>query len=176
MKLRSFPRMLQMLVCMAAAGCATAPSVPGPLQVPATQALIKQLHATGVQIYQCQPTKNDPSQFEWAFKQPEATLLTKGGRSFGKHYAGPTWEANDGSKVIGELVARSDSPNPSSIPWLLLRAKAISGNGVFTAVQFVQRLNTVGGNAPLVACRQDQAGQQLRASYTADYLFYGAKR
>jgi hypothetical protein len=43
-------------------------------------------------------------------------------------------------------------------------------------VKFVQRLNTVGGSAPLVACRQDQAGQQLRASYTADYLFYGAKR
>ncbi|HZE43294.1 MAG TPA: DUF3455 domain-containing protein [Steroidobacteraceae bacterium] len=175
MNFRSFPRMLQMSVCMAAAGCATAPSVPGALQVPATQALIKQLHATGAQIYQCQPTKGDASQFEWAFKQPEATLLAKGGRTFGKHYGGPSWEANDGSKVIGEVVAHYDSPNPSSIPWLLLRAKATSGNGVFTDVQFVQRLNTVGGNAPLVACRQDQAGQQLRASYTADYLFYGAK-
>ena len=176
MRIRSFPRMLQMSVCMAAAGCATAPSVPGPLQVPATQALIKQLHATGVQVYECQPTKNDPSQFEWAFKQPEATLLTKGGKSFGKHYAGPTWEANDGSKVIGEMVARSDSPNPNSIPWLLLRAKATSGNGVFAGVQFIQRLNTAGGSAALVACRQDQARQQLRASYTADYLFYGPKR
>jgi Protein of unknown function (DUF3455) len=176
MKLRSFPRMLQMSVCMVAAGCATAPSVPGPLQVPAAQALIKQLHATGVQIYQCQPAKNDPSQFEWAFKQPEAALLTKGGRNFGKHYGGPSWEANDGSKVIGEVIAHYDSPNPNSIPLLLLRAKATSGNGVFTGVQFVQRLNTVGGNAPLVACRQDQAGQQLRATYTADYLFYGAKR
>ena len=176
MKLWSFPRMLQMSVCMAAAGCATAPSVPAPLRVPPNQGLIKQLHATGVQIYQCQPTKSDPSQFEWAFKQPEATLLTKGGRNFGKHYGGPSWEADDGSKVIGEMVARSDSPNPNSIPWLLLRAKATSGNGVFTNVQFVQRLNTVGGSAPVVACRQDQAGQQLRAPYTADYLFYGAKR
>jgi hypothetical protein len=176
MKLWSFPRMLQMSVCMAAAGCATAPSVPGPLQVPPTQELIQQLHATGVQIYQCQPTKSDPSQFEWAFKQPEATLLTKGGRNFGKHYGGPSWEANDGSKVIGEVVAHYDSPNPNSIPWLLLRAKATSGNGVFKDVQFVQRLNTVGGSAPLGACRQDQAGQQGRAPYTADYVFYGAKR
>ena len=150
--------------------------VPGPLQVPATLRLIKQLHATGVQIYECQPAKNDPSQFEWAFKQPEATLLTKGGRNFGKHYAGPSWEANDGSKVIGEVVGRSESPKPDSIPWLLLRAKATLGHGLFTGVQYVQRVNTVGGNAPAVACRQDQAGQQLRATYTADYLFYGAKR
>jgi Protein of unknown function (DUF3455) len=175
MKLRSFSRLLQLSLCMAVAGCAAAPSVPEPLRVPGPQALIKQLHATGVQIYQCQP-KSDPAQFEWAFKQPEATLLTKGGKNFGKHYAGPTWEANDGSKVIGEVVSRSDSPKPNSIPWLLLRAKVTSGNGAFTGVQFIQRLNTVGGNSPMVACRQDQAGQQLRASYTADYLFYSVKR
>jgi Protein of unknown function (DUF3455) len=176
MKLPLFSRMLQMSLCIAVAGCAAAPSVPEPLRVPTPQALIKQLHATGVQIYQCQPAKSDPSQFEWAFKQPEAALLTKGGRNFGKHYAGPTWEADDGSKVIGEMVARSDSPKPNSIPWLLLRAKETSGNGVFTGVQFIQRLNTEGGNSPMVGCRQDQAGQQLRASYTADYLFYGMKR
>jgi hypothetical protein len=174
MNLRSFPRMLRMSVCVVAAGCATAPPAPASLRVPASQALIAPLRARGVQIYQCKPTKSDPSRFEWSFKQPEAALYTKGGRSAGKHYAGPTWEANDGSKVIGEVVARSDSPKPDSIPWLLLRAKATSGSGLFTGVQYVQRLNTVGGNAP-VGCRQDQAGQELRASYTADYLFYGAK-
>jgi uncharacterized protein DUF3455 len=176
MKLQSFARVLRMSVFVAAAGCATVPPAPATLRVPAGQALIKNLHATGVQIYQCQPMKSDPAQFEWAFKQPEAVLLTKGGRNFGKHYGGPSWEANDGSKVIGEVVAHSDSPTPNSIAWLLLRAKATSGNGVFTGVQYIQRMNTVGGSAPLAACRQDQAGQQLRASYTADYLFYGAKR
>jgi hypothetical protein len=173
MNLRSFSRMLQISVCVVAAGCATAP--PAPLRVPASQALIAQFHAKGVQIYQCQPAKIDPSQFEWSFKQPEAALLTKGGTSAGKHYAGPTWEANDGSKVIGEVIGRGESPKPNSIPWLLLRAKSTSGNGLFTGVQYVQRLNTVGGNAPTPACRQDQAGQQLRATYTADYIFYGVK-
>ncbi|MDP9009140.1 MAG: DUF3455 domain-containing protein [Pseudomonadota bacterium] len=175
MNLLSFPRMLQMSVCVLAAGCATAPPVPGPLRVPGSPGLIAQLRANGVQIYQCQPAKNDPSQFEWSFKQPEAGLFTKTGKSVGKHYAGPTWEANDGSKVIGEVVGRTESPKPDSIPWLLLRAKATSGNGLFTGVQYVQRLNTVGGNPPTVGCRQDQAGQQLRATYSADYIFYGVK-
>ena len=73
------------------------------------------------------------------------------------------------------MVSISQSPQPDSIPWLLLRAKATSGNGLFTGVQYVQRLNTVGGNAPTSGCRQDQAGQQLRATYTADYVFYGVK-
>jgi Protein of unknown function (DUF3455) len=175
MNFLSVPRMLLMAVCVLAAGCATAPSVPGPLRVPGSPGLIADLRAKGVQIYQCQPAKNDPSQFEWSFKQPEAALSTKGGRSIGKHYAGPTWEANDGSKVIGEVVGRSESPKPDSIPWLLLRAKATSGNGLFTGVQYIQRLNTEGGNAPTVGCRPDQAGQQLRATYSADYVFYGVK-
>jgi hypothetical protein len=176
MKLWSFPRMVQMSVCVVMGGCASAPPAPGSLRVPADQVLITQLHATGAQIYQCQAGKSDPSRFEWLFKQPEAALFTKWGRNIGKHYGGPTWEANDGSKVLGELIARSESPKPDAIPWLLLRAKATSGNGLFTGVQFVQRLNTVGGAAPMTMCRQDQVGQQLNVSYTADYLFYGAKR
>jgi hypothetical protein len=160
---------------MVAVGCAATPPVPGLLRVPAGQDLLIQLHATGAQIYQCQP-KGDPAQFEWVFKQPEAVLFTHRGKNFGRHYAGPTWEANDRSKVVGEVLAHLDSPKPNSIPWLLLRAKSSSGQGAFSNARYIQRLNTVGGNAPAVACRQEQSGQQLRASYTADYLFYGAKR
>lgn len=161
--------------CALMAGCAAAPPVPAPLGLPADQTLIKQLHATGVQIYECQPGKNDAAQFEWAFRGPEANLITKGGRIVGKHYAGPTWEAGDGSRVIGEVVGSSPSPAPNSIPWLLLRARAISGHGIFTHVRFIQRINTAGGRVPAAGCRREQAGQQLRATYTADYLFYGAK-
>jgi hypothetical protein len=157
------------------AGCASAPTVPGPLRVPAAQSLIKELHATGVQIYECQPAKGDASQFEWSFKGPEAVLSTGGGRNLVKHYGGPTWEAKDGSRVVGEVVGSSPSPKPNSIPWLLLRAKAVSGKGLFANVQFIQRLNTVGGSVPGGGCSREQAGQQLRAAYTADYLFYGMK-
>ena len=164
------------MLCAVLTGCAAAPSAPGPLRVPGNQELLRQLHATGVQIYQCQPAKNDPSRWEWSFKQPEARLSTAMGRTIGRHYGGPTWEANDGSKVTGEVIARSESAKPNSIPLLLLRAKATSGKGIFSGVKYIQRLNTVGGNAPAVACRNEQAGQELRASYTADYLFYGVKR
>jgi hypothetical protein len=159
----------------AMAGCAATPPAPGPLRVPVDQSLLKQLHATGVQIYECRPTKNDAAQFEWMFRGPEAILFTRGGRNAGKHYGGPTWEANDGSRVVGEVIGTSPSSKPNSIPWLLLRAKATAGNGLFAPVQFIQRLNTVGGSVPAPGCRREQAGQQLRASYTADYLFYGAR-
>ena len=46
------------------------------------------------------------------------------------HFAGPTWQASDGSKVVGELVAKDAGPDPNAIPWLLLAAKSTQGPGV----------------------------------------------
>ena len=145
--------------------------VPASLQVPQGQQLVQKSHATGVQIYVCQATKEDAARLEWAFKAPEADLMGRGGRSLGKHYAGPSWEANDGSKVVGSLVAK-ESPDPKSIPWLLLTAKSTSGTGIFSDVRSIQRLRTVGGSAPAGGCGLSQLGQELRVSYSADYLFY----
>ena len=163
-------------LCAAAAGCVTSlvrpADVPAPLVVAASQVLKQQLHASGVQIYLCQAMKTDSTRFEWAFKQPEANLFNKRGRSIGKHYAGPTWEADDGSKVTGELVARSNSPEPDSIPWLLLNAKTSSSSGTFAGIKSIQRLHTVGGAAPAGGCTRAQSGQELRVAYAADYLFY----
>jgi hypothetical protein len=147
------------------------------LHVPAGELLIKRFHATGVQIYECAPAKNDAGRFEWAFKGPEARLLTATGGNAGKHYAGPTWESKDGSAVVGEVIGSSPSPQAGSVAWLLLRARGTAGQGIFTHVHFIQRLNTVGGSVPsATTCRKEQSGEQLRASYSADYYFYGAKR
>jgi hypothetical protein len=164
-------------VCAALAGCVASAGLkpvdaPASLAPPATQVLTQRLHATGVQIYQCQSAKDDPERFEWAFKEPEATLTTERGKVIGKHYAGPTWEAMDGSKVTGVVVARSNSPDSNAIPWLLLRAGTTSGSGIFNDVKSIQRLNTVGGSAPAGGCGQPQVGQEQRVPYSADYLFY----
>jgi hypothetical protein len=145
--------------------------VPAALRVPEGQQLLIKTHATGVQIYVCQPVKTDPARLEWAFKAPEADLAGRGGRSLGKHYAGPTWEGNDGSKVVGSPVAK-ESPDPNSIPWLLLTAKSTGGKGVFSEAHSIQRLHTVGGTAPAGGCGATQLNQELRVSYSADYLFY----
>jgi hypothetical protein len=165
--------------CALLISCANSPAakpddIPANLRVPEAQVLTQRLHAIGVQIYVCQPAKNDATRFEWSFKAPEATLSTQGGKKIGKHYGGPSWEADDGSKVVGEVVARA-APDPSAIPWLLLSAKSTSGKGVFGNVTSIQRLNTMGGNADSGGCTQAQLGQELRAAYSADYLFYSAR-
>jgi hypothetical protein len=94
----------------AASDVGTAPVVPENLKVPATQMLSLETHATGVQIYECSASKTDPTRFEWVFKAPEADLFDSEGKKVGKHYAGPTWESNDGSKMVGEVKARDKAP------------------------------------------------------------------
>ena len=162
-------------------GCATAApasrpaaQVPDALKVPAEQKLALAANATGVQIYECKPKSDDSSRYEWALKAPEAELTGEGGAPLGKHYAGPTWESTDGSKVAGQVKARDPGPDASAIPWLLLEAKSASGDGVLGKVTAIQRIDTVGGKAPAEGCSQEAAGQQTRVNYQARYLFYRA--
>ena len=159
----------------AASNVATNPLVPENLKVPDGQTLSLVSPATGVQIYVCGATKTEPARFEWVFKAPEADLFDLSGKKIGKHYAGPTWESNDGSKVVGQVKARDDGPNANAIPWLLLSAKSTSGKGVFSQTQSIQRLYTVGGKAPATGCNRAQLGKEGRVPYKATYYFYGAK-
>jgi hypothetical protein len=156
-------------------GCAASPpvevpSVPASLQAPPGSQVYLEALASGVQIYEC--SMRPDSTLEWAFKAPEATLSDRAGRSLGKHYAGPTWESNDGSAVVGEIKARDPGPTATAIPWLLLGAKSHSGAGVFANATFVQRIATVGGVAPAVGCDASTLKQQARVPYSAAYIFY----
>jgi hypothetical protein len=151
------------------------PAVPDALKAPANQTLAVEAQATGVQIYECKPSKDDPAKYEWALKAPEADLFDAAGNKIAKHYAGPTWESLDGSKVVGEVKARDPGPDAGAIPWLLLGAKSTSGTGAFGQVTMIQRLGTQGGKAPAEGCSQPQAGAETRVPYKATYLFYVAK-
>jgi hypothetical protein len=150
----------------------TGPTVPEDLQVAANQILSIEARGIGVQIYECRENKNNPAKLEWVFKAPEAELFDKTDRNIGKHYAGPTWQSTDGSRVVGELKASHKSPENNSIPWLLLRAKSHSGSGAFSRIESIQRLNTVGGSAPAEGCSRDQLGKEIRVPYKAMYYFY----
>lgn len=160
------------------AGCAASevskvPVVPASLSVPSNQVLTTEAIATGVQIYTC--SASAPGKFEWVFKAPEADLYDRNGRRIGKHYAGPTWEGVDGSKVVGEVKQRDNAPDQNAIPWLLLSGKNHDGQGVFAGVQSIQRVNTAAGKAPNQDCNQEQVGKVARMDYRATYYFYQAR-
>jgi len=142
----------------------TQPPVPEALKPPAGEQLRVQAHASGQQIYVCDGSK-------WILRGPDAKLFDEAGRKVGSHFIGPTWQWSDGSEVTGKAIA-SATPDPESIPWLLLTATNHAGDGVMKNVSSIQRLQTKGGKAPAQACDASHRGEQARSSYTADYFFY----
>ena len=175
-------RWMGSLLLLLIAGCGMLPvgtftraSIPPEIAAPPNQKLELILVAKGVQTYRCDLKKDAPGRFEWAFQAPEARLRDVGGKSMGRHYAGPTWEADDGSKIVGTVQARVDAPDKTAIPWLRLAAKSTGSPGILATVTTVLRVATSGGQPPPAGCVESDQGRILRVDYTADYNFYVAR-
>jgi hypothetical protein len=150
-----------------AAAIAQTPTDPPPAQKP-----ILTVTGKGVQIYICQKT---PTGVQWVFQSPEADLFDAAGNKVGTHAAGPVWRSDDGSSVTGELIQKSPSPDPTAIPWLLLRASSTSSLGILSIVEFIRRSDTHGGIAPATGCSKHHKAAVSRVPYTATYTFYSAR-
>jgi hypothetical protein len=144
-------------------------TIPGELTVAPDQQLAFKLHAQGVQVYACQNT--GAAEATWEFVAPEADLFDRRGRNAGRHTAGPSWQALDGSAAVGKRVA-SAIVDESSIPWLLMDAASDTDEGIMSRVSCVQRLDTSGGLAPTMGCDAKHLGHEVRVAYSANYAFY----
>ncbi len=129
------------------------------------ETVVLTVHAEGAQVYDCKAS--DGGKLAWQFREPVATLI-ENGKTMGRHYAGPTWELADGSRVMGKLAARAAGATPKDIPWLKLDGVEPRGTGVLTGVTAIQRINTRGGQLE-GAC--EKAGDTFAAPYAADYVF-----
>ena len=141
-----------------------APEVPTAIAVGETNKVHFHGFAVGFQIY----TWNGTS---WGAAVPMATLYDEDGNVVALHSAGPTWQSNSGSQVVGALPpAAAVTVDTNSIPWLRLQALTTEGPGIFADISFIQRVNTTGGKAP--STNGAFVGQVAATPYTADYFFY----
>jgi Protein of unknown function (DUF3455) len=156
----------------AAQAQAQAPASPNSLLPPPGNHPYLVGHGSGVQIYRCSTTTNG---FAWTFVAPRADLTDNQGQVIIKHFGGPSWQANDGSKVVGSVVS-SLTVSPTAVPWVLLSATttpAPDGGGLLADTTFVQRLFTVGGVAPAAStCTAANVGATAEVPYTAEYVFW----
>lgn len=128
-----------------------------------------ELHAKGFQVYVCEPSQKGAA---WRLKGPDAVLSDGSGALVGHHFDGPTWQAVDGSSVVGEAVAASPAPQPGAISWLVLRATSHAGSGIFASVTYIARTNTEGGLAPATGCNAAHKGAESRVAYSATYVLF----
>ena len=152
-------------------GGANGPDLPSPvcdaIEAPAGTSLLFRTYAVGVQRYRW----NGAS---WDFVEPVATLYADANYhvKLGVHYAGPTWEAITGGKVVASRVAGC-TPDPTAIPWLLLKTVSTDGPGIMNLVTYIQRVNTKGGLTPTAP--GSTTGAIADVPYTTEYYFYRAK-
>jgi hypothetical protein len=145
--------------------------VPAAIKVPDGNKAFLEAHAVGVQIYACDGTA-------WTFVAPRANLYDHG-RLVATHFAGPTWQATDGSKVVGKRV-NGATVDPAAIDWLLLSA-ASTAEGPhrgdrLAKTTYIQRIDTTGGLPPAAAdSNASAAGTKAEVPYTADYVFWKAR-
>jgi len=74
--------------------------------------------------------------------------------------------------VTLKLVASSPD-EPGKMPIQLYRAASHAGEGEFSDVTYVQRLNAA-GKEPDARCTASNTGTQVRQPFSADFLFYKA--
>jgi hypothetical protein len=162
------------------AGCASAPvtrpTVPAAIEAPSTASAVLRWYAKGTQNYTCS-AKPDGSGAEWKLTAPEAKLYAStepGAAQVGVHGAGPSWDANDGTRFVGNAAAAKKVPSPeaSAIPWLLVPKKDGDASGTLGGVEFVQRLDTVGGQPPATGCDAASVGATVKVPYSATYVFF----
>jgi hypothetical protein len=145
-------------------------SIPEQIKAPADFGPILTAHAKGDQIYQC---ALDKGRYAWETQAPDAKLFDAQGNIIGNHSAGPLWEYKEGSRVVGRVVGKIDVSPGKAISWLLVEVVSHKGDGLFSNVSFINRINTHGGLPPASGCDANHLGSEKRVAYTADYVFYG---
>jgi Protein of unknown function (DUF3455) len=146
------------------------PSLPdlSVLAVPDGHVLSFRARAKGVQIY-----PYDPATHTFGSPHPEAILLTDDGELI-HHSTGPTWQAADGSSVVGKKEHGVHAPVDDAIDWLLLSATTHGGSAVgkLSQVSFIQRVYTRYGKAPSPDGVENDAAAEIPVFYEAEYFFY----
>jgi len=137
------------------------------VDVPAHQRLFLRTQvAQGVQSYKCTP------EGVWKFSGPMAILHDPQNRHV-VHYSGPSWQFQDGSSVVGRVIA--STTREGTIPELLLEVAAHGqAQGLFQDVNYIRRIATVGGVAP-GHCDPRQDTNDLNVPYGAVYEFWGTR-
>jgi hypothetical protein len=158
---------LSLVAQVALAGPPSPTGLPDQIQVGDGNKVFLIGHGVGVQIYTCDGSV-------WSSAVPRANLYNDNGKLIISHFAGPSWQAADGSKAVGTVVDKV-TVDESAIPWVLLSVKTTPGpdGDRLVDTSFIQRLDTTGGLTPAAEdCNAATANTVVEVPYTAEYVFW----
>lgn len=142
----------------------TMPTVPDALAIKKGTPVLT-VSASGTQTYECARTPK--GQFAWSFRAPKADII-KDGKTIGQHFAGPTWEFADGTRVVARVAANAPAKDAGDIAWLKLDVTQKAKKGPAAGAKYVLRTDTKGGVLS-GACTTDKETRAV--PYQATYVF-----
>ncbi len=164
-----------MLALVLLQGCVIQPvqtPVPASL-VPIGERQVDRLESRGMQTYECRAKAGATSGAEWVYVAAETDLIDGQGKRIGNHtFPPPLWQALDGSKLIGTIKANSKAPQAGAASWLLVTTRSTGGEGRFSKITSLQRVNTQGGIAPTRLCDGTTIGAKERVAFTSDFVLF----
>jgi len=149
-------------------------SVSVPENLPKGNTRVATYYAVGVQKYKARiKAGTDPVVYEWAFVAPKADLYDISNANVGSHGAGPFWQIFPLDSIFAQQFTparTTPSEDPESIDWLLLMPKVgTTPTGIFADVDYIQRIATKGGKAPLTP--PSDIDETIDVKYKAVYRF-----
>jgi hypothetical protein len=147
-------------------------SVPGNL--PNGNTRVATFYAVGVQKYKARvKAGSHPVTYEWVFVAPQADLYDITNTKVGNHGTGPFWTTSPLDSIFVQQFSparTAPSEDPESIDWLLLKPKTgTTPTGIFADVDYIQRIATKGGKAPLTL--PTNINETVDVKYKAVYRF-----
>lgn len=145
-----------------------------PENLPNGNTRVATYYAIGVQKYKARIKEgSNPVTYEWVFVAPQAILYSITNEKVGTHGAGPFWELSSMDSIFAQHFSparTAPSPDPESIDWLLLKPKTgTTPTGIFSDVDYIQRIATKGGKAPSTGPTNINATVEVK--YKAVYRF-----
>ena len=143
------------------------PNVPPQMNVPPGNILLAQIFGRGALAFACPATAQSAE-----VPMIVTSADTAGTQVIGTHFmdfAGLAWEGLNGDRVIAAPLVKV-VVTPNSAPWVLLKATAHTGTGLFARVTFIERIFTVGG-LPHACKNVGQAEEQV--PFSTQYLLFG---
>lgn len=144
-----------------------------PDNLPAGNSRVATYYAVGVQKYKAREKAGSPGVYEWVFVAPQANLYNSNNKKAGTHGAGPFWSVSPLDSIFAQQFTparTAPSEDADSIDWLLLKTKdGTTPTGIFEDVDYIQRIATKGGKAPLTP--PATANQTVDVKYKTVYRF-----
>ena len=149
--------------------------LPEAIRVPAGHQISLEARGTGELTYTCQAIKRAPFEYAWLLQASSMRLQDNSGRII-NYYPGTRsrWLHSDGSQLVtkSSVEAAPDSANLPQQRAVVEATPAAGAAGVFSKVNYVQTLRSVGGVVTNKPCIAGNLGMRVSVPLESNYVFW----